>query len=233
MQRLMRIALAAAFLGAPATSFAKGDAAKAPPVAKDKKITNEDLPSDEDDAAAGDGTTPGKPVDKRQRGGGGGGGGGMGEVVVAHQEGEYGGVVPGKDGHAQAKKGKKRPSTPTISWVGFQQLDAGSARVFAQFTAAASPTFTQSVVGDELVVDIPSVTLNLRNNARPLDTKYFDTRIARVEAKRVGAGGRGKTRHAAGVELHIKFKQGTPAQADGKIETGADGNTYLYLDFAP
>lgn len=173
-----------------------------------------------------------KPVDKRG-----------GDIVVSkdgqvletdtHKEGDYGGVVPGKGDAkpARVKKGKKQRA-PVVSWVGFQPLEAGSARVFVQLTGAGA-TYDQAIVGDELVVTIPGVTLNERNNARFLDTSHFETRIARIEARKIKAKGRGKKRTPGGVEVHIKFKQGAPAQADAKVEQGQDGANYIFLDFGP
>lgn len=147
--------------------------------------------------------------------------------VVVKREGDYGGVVPGRapaPGRAKRKKGGK----PTVTWVGFQPLDAGAARVFVQLDAPAS--FEQRVVGDELVVTIPGARLNTRNNGRPLDASYFDTRVARVHA--TAARGRGR-RGGAGVEIRVQFKKGGATQADARLEMSQDGAHYLFLDFGP
>lgn len=153
-------------------------------------------------------------------------------ITEVHAEGEYGGVVPGRvQGQTpqkpqKPKKAKKR--TPTVSWVGYQPLEGGAARVFVQANAAL--TYDQKVVGDELVVTLPGVKLNTRNNARPLDTTYFDSRVASVSAKVVKRRGK---RQPGGVEVRVKFKKGGAMPADAHVETGPDGATYLYLDFGP
>jgi hypothetical protein len=213
--------------------------------AEDAKPTlkTDTAPPDEedDDDALPVGDQPGSdttlPEDKRPGMGGGTpvvGGGAVNVTPPApHLEGEYGGVNPGQAPAKTTKKAKRKK--PVVTWVGFQPLEGGSARVFAQMEAvsAGASSFEQRVVGDELIVLIPKVGLNQRNNARPLDTHFFDGRIALVAAKRVAAKGRGRARTPAGVELRIKFKQGQAAQANGKLEQSQDGSTYLFLDFGP
>ena len=111
-----------------------------------------------------------------------------------------------------------------MAWIGFPRLDGGGARVFMQLSQDVP--YEQSVVGDALVVALPGVKLGHRNQSRFIDTSFFDTRVARVETRRL-KGKRG------GVEVIVTFKKGASAKADAKIETGADGARYLYLDFAP
>ncbi len=171
-------------------------------------------------------------------------GGGYDEPVVldeqpaeppAHAEGEYGGVIPGKDKVtvASGKPGKRRrPSKPTVMWIGFQSLGAGSARVFLQLSDSAD--YKQSVSGDELIVTLTGFRLDRSNDTRPLDTRFFETAVSRVAAKRVAATGRGKKRTAAGVEVRIQFKDAKSARSgDARLEKAADGFHYLYLDFGP
>jgi hypothetical protein len=150
-----------------------------------------------------------------------------------HKEGDYGGVTPGKAPAAaeaapkKAKKPRKAPKQPTVQWVGFQDMGGGSARVFVQLSKDAE--YQQGVAGDTLVVFLPGAALGNRNNGRFIDTTFFDTRIAKIEAKKVK---RAKG-HPAGVQVIIHFKKGGPSQADAKAQTGQDGQHFLYLDFAP
>ena len=146
------------------------------------------------------------------------------DAQAPHKEGEYGGVVPGKAPEG-APTHKKKPKGPTLTWVGFQTFEGGSSRVFVQLNVQAS--YTQNVVGDELVVTVAGVKLGNFNHGRPLDTSFFAAAVARVKAQRV------KGRGAAGVELRIKFKGGAPQQADAHLEPAQDGYQYLYLDFGP
>jgi hypothetical protein len=154
----------------------------------------------------------------------------------AHPEGEYGGVIPGKDGKLKVVSGKparrKVPSKPTMTWVGFQMLGSGSSRVFLQLSASAD--YKQSVSGDELIVTLPGFRLEKSNDTRPLDTKFFGAAVTRVAAKRVGSRGRGKNKTPAGVEVRIQFKAAKDARSgDARLEKGDDGFHYLYLDFGP
>ncbi len=148
--------------------------------------------------------------------------------VKANPEGEYTGVAPGKP-KGEAKKVKK-PSRPTVTWVGFQPLAAGASRVFLQLSTA--PSYDQEVVGKELVVSLADFRVETRNDTRPLDTRFFGRAVARVSAK--PARIKGKKGKRGGVEVHVEFKDGTAArQADAHVEQGPDGFHYLYLDFGP
>jgi hypothetical protein len=180
------------------------------------------------------------PVDKRPGQGGSAPAAGSGVDAVGgdevHREGEYGGVTPGQekpraaldDGKKPTKKAKaKAASGPLVSWVGFQKQESGGARVFVQCTGAAA--YEQAVSGDRLVVFLPGAKLGDRNNGRFLDTSFFDTRVARIE---VHASGR-KRGEKPGLAVVVSFKKGAATQASAKVETGADGLVYLFLDFAP
>lgn len=137
----------------------------------------------------------------------------------------YGGVVPGRP--AQAPQGKI-PARPTLTWIGFQPLDGGAARVFVQLSARVA--YEQRVVGDELVVTVSEVAPGAKNHLRPLETQYFDTALASIRAERLRR--KGRRGRAGGVEIHVKFK-GKPREADARIEKAPDGYHYLYLDFPP
>lgn len=148
-----------------------------------------------------------------------------------HKKGVYGGVQPGKPIPKVYRK--KRPvknrgrRKNRVTWVGFQPNKNGSSRVFVQLTSDVP--YTQQVEGDTLVVSLESARFGSRNAMRFLDTRFFDTSIARVVARRA----RGKKRRR-GIEIRIKFKnpadatQGVASMAD----SDSDGYTYLFLDFS-
>ena len=135
--------------------------------------------------------------------------------------GEYSGVAPGE---AAPPRGlRHRGRSPIITWIGFVPHAPGSARVFVQLTRQAS--FDQKVDKGSLVVTIDGARLLEHNTGRPLDTRFFDTPLARVVPKRF------HRHHHSGVELTLVFK--TPAdaaQAQAHMDTGKDGMTYLFLD---
>ena len=146
---------------------------------------------------------------------------GEGEGIRVTREGEYQGVTPGtkKRGDMPAPP-KKRPGKPTITWIGFQELEGGSARVFIQ--ASHTFTYSQRVAGDDLVVSMPDLKLGNYNFQRFMDTSFFDAPTKIIKARPL------KKR---GVELHIKFKGKAARQADARLEQAQDGYHYLYLDF--
>src|SRR5512143_2374231 len=127
--------------------------------------------------------------------------------------------APGAPGHKSPKHGPNY-----VTYVGFQKLGEAP-RVFLRISSPATPT--QSIAGDELRVDLPGFRLDVANNARPLDTRYFGTAVVRVRAAEI----KGAT---PGVEVHVTFAKGS-APTEAKISTGPaedpDSGQYLYLDF--
>jgi len=150
-----------------------------------------------------------------------------------HKKGVYGGVAPGKPVAKVYRK--KRPvknrskRKNRVTWVGFQPTDNGKSRVFVQLTSDVG--YSQKVVGDTLVISLEGARFGSRNARRFLDTRFFDTALARVVADRPRIG---KRRRGRGVEVRITFKN--PADAsEGSASMATDevdGYTYLFLDFA-
>jgi hypothetical protein len=143
------------------------------------------------------------------------------------REGDYGGVVPGREGKTNGKHGRRPPKGLVVTWIGFQAKEGGAARIFVQLSGEA--TYDQKVVADKLVVFVAGARLGTRNHGRFIDTSFFDTSVARIEGKNVGA----RRGQKAGVELTVRFKKGGAKNADLKEETSADGHRYLFVDFAP
>ncbi|SRR6266568_1256241 len=129
----------------------------------------------------------------------------------------YDGVVPGHA--AKAKARKKGPNL--VTWVGFQKTDGGP-RVFLRLSSAVEG-LTQDSAGDEVVVHVPRVKLDTRNNARPLDTRFFGTDVKRVWARQTGKG----------VDLHVRLaKPGAQAKLSTAVSDEGDGSVLVYVDFA-
>jgi hypothetical protein len=153
-----------------------------------------------------------------------------------HDEGEYGGVVPGQpqkpDPSARPAKSKRPPPKGTLSWIGFEAKN-GSAEVFLQSPGPFE--VTQHMEGATLVVHAQGLARLGQNTWRPIDTRFFDTPLERIVAKRVGSARATKDRpaHGAGIELRITFKKGKePKQAEVRTATEGDGFNYVYLTFA-
>jgi hypothetical protein len=136
-------------------------------------------------------------------------------------EGDYGGVQPGQPRKPDpGKKAKKPPPKGTLSWVGFEAKE-GAADVFLQ--APAPFEVNQRVEGGTLVVTLSGVSKLGPNTWRPIDTRFFDTPLARITAKKKGKG----------IELRIVFKHAKDAvQGSVRTATEADGMYYAYLSFA-
>src|SRR5258708_34384699 len=91
----------------------------------------------------------------------------------------YDGVVPG----AATKVKPKRKGPNLVTWVGFQKTESGP-RVFVRVSSPVAGV-SQDAAGAEVVVHLPGVRLATKNNARPLDTRFFGTDVTRVWAKGV------------------------------------------------
>jgi hypothetical protein len=136
-------------------------------------------------------------------------------------EGDYGGVQPGQPRKPDpGKKAKKPPPKGTLSWVGFEAKN-GTSDVFLQ--APAPFEVSQRLEGGVLVVTLSGVTKLGPNTWRPIDTRFFETPLSRITAKKKGKG----------IEVRIAFKNAKDAaQASVRTATEADDLYYAYLSFA-
>lgn len=152
-----------------------------------------------------------------------------GPAAPAKREGDYSGVSPGEPAASPAKKVKAGPST--LTWVGFAPQGDGGAQIFFQGTSRFAAS--QRIEGSTLIVEVEGLKRMATNTRRPLDTRFFESPVARVAAKAVRA--RKKTRKAparkAGIEVRISFKNASDAR-EGNLrqETEADGTYVIYLD---
>jgi hypothetical protein len=147
-------------------------------------------------------------------------------------EGEYSGVSPGEPAKApEAKKKGKKVAPGTLTWIGFS-AENGGAELF--FQASSRFAASQRVEGNTLIVELDGITRMGPNTRRPLDTRFFDTSVARVTAKAVRArrGTKKQPARKAGVEVRIAFKSG--AAREGSLRTGTEGDGFtVYLDLSP
>ena len=134
-------------------------------------------------------------------------------------EGDYGGVEPGKKKAEPGKKAKKPPPKGTLSWIGFEAKDGGS-QIFLQSVGPFD--VSQRIDNGTLVVSLSGVTRLGTNTWRPIDTRYFETTLARITAKKKGKG----------IEVRVAFKNPKDAaQGSVRSATEADGMYYQYLSF--
>jgi hypothetical protein len=70
-----------------------------------------------------------------------------------------------------------------LTWTGFERGEASS-RVFFQLSASVDPEI--SVEGTRVFIKLPRTSISIRNNRRPLITKYFKTPINQIKLNRTG-----------------------------------------------
>ncbi len=144
--------------------------------------------------------------------------------ISSRREGDYGGVKPGASS-TRDRPAKVAPRKGSLSWIGFESKPDG-ADVFLQ--SAGAFEVAQRLEKGVLVVRLSGLSQLGHNTWRFIDTRFFDTPIARIVAKRVGAA-RG---HGAGIEVRISFKRAADArEAAIRSATEADGLYYAYLAF--
>lgn len=71
-----------------------------------------------------------------------------------------------------------------LTWTGFERGEQSS-RVFFQLSAVVEPEV--SVEGMRVFVTLPRTSITVRNNLRPLVTRYFDTPVTEVRLRRDGS----------------------------------------------
>jgi hypothetical protein len=143
------------------------------------------------------------------------------EGTKTNAEGEYGGVQPGEPKKAEpGKKAKKPAPKGTLSWIGFEAKEGGS-QVF--FQSVAPFEVSQRVEKGTLIVSLSGVKRLGGNTWRHIDTRFFETSISKIVAKKKGKG----------VEVRISFKNAKDAgQGSMRTATEADGLYYAYLSFS-
>lgn len=132
------------------------------------------------------------------------------------RNGPYLGVQPGmQDVPPHAARARSRGAIRKITWVGFQMAGQGG-RVFIQ---ATEPPEYSIVPGapDEVVLELSKSRLHSRNDARKLETGWFPTAVASVDANQL----RGNK-----VRVSIKLREVVG------YDLRQEGN-YLFLDFRP
>ena len=138
------------------------------------------------------------------------------EAKGPHPEGAYGGVQPGH----KPEKPRKTPPKGTLTWVGFEPK-SGSSEIFLQSVAPFE--VAQRVDKGAVVITLTGITRLGQNTWRPIDTRFFDTPLARITAAKKGRG----------IEVRVAFKNAKDAkEASVRSASEPDGMYYAYLDFA-
>ena len=127
----------------------------------------------------------------------------------------YAGVTPGT--------GNLPPRAPSpggnllMTWPGFQQRPDGASRFFLQTTAAVQ--IEQREEQGRFVVILKNTGLHLRNNRRPLETRYFNTPVSKAGIERRGRD----------LAFVLELRGGvTPVVSQ---EVASNGYNFIYLEF--
>jgi hypothetical protein len=135
-----------------------------------------------------------------------------------------------REPEARPARPQRPPPKGTLTWIGFEARDGG-AQVFLQSVAPFE--VRQHLEGSTLVAHL-SLTHLGANTWRQVDTRFFETPLAGVIARGVGAARATKTQpaHGPGIEVRISFKNPKDAR-EGALRTAteADGMFYAYLAF--
>ncbi len=148
------------------------------------------------------------------------------EGADARPVGEYAGVEPGEAqpppalGRVARRRARAPRPSSILTWPGFTPLAGGGSRFFVQTTDPVMPEVR--VEEGRVVLLFRNTRIHLRNSARWLETRFFDTPVARARLERRG-------RDMAFV-LYLR------APATPRLSTEpAPGGTfhYVYVDFPP
>jgi hypothetical protein len=137
------------------------------------------------------------------------------EPPPGHPLGTYAGVVPGASS-APAVPVAKTETKPMITWPGFQMRQDGTSRVFIQSTTALTPQ--PSAAGPRFSVYLPGAKVAGNTNKLPLETRFFNTPVSRVNIEQ----------QRDGVTLVLDLRAEISPVVSS--ERGPTGYYFLYID---
>jgi hypothetical protein len=121
-------------------------------------------------------------------------------------------ALAGLPAHAQDLSGEVK----NMSWIGFQQFQESS-RVFVRTTEKASYRVDNSR-RDTIVLILENTRVELKNNTRFLDTRYFDGPVAFIQPKVIEGT-------SPSVRIEIRLRERVPFRE-------VQNDNFLALDFA-
>jgi hypothetical protein len=158
--------------------------------------------------------------------------GGGGGIVSINPIGFYGGVtLDGTNAPPFAVALGGDEGSTVLTWTGFER-GPDSSRVFFQLSRAVEP----EVHDDGLRIDIrlPNTRLNVKNNGRGLDTRFFQTPVLEVQLdavrKRKGPKVKGKRRPSS-ADTHITVLLRAAVKPEIRMQPAANGYHMLVLEF--
>lgn len=136
--------------------------------------------------------------------------------LQSHPRGTYAGVEPGTD-KAPPIPAQPGQSPATVTWPGFKMNLDGTSRVFVQTTSAVSPQ-TESAAG-QFVLTFANCGVAGANNRLPLETRFFNTPVTRVEVKE----------ERGAVKIVMTLRAGVQPRVSS--EAASSGFFFVYIDF--
>lgn len=130
----------------------------------------------------------------------------------------YRGVTPGSGGEPPRSQAARKSSGRLLTWPGFQMLPGGGSRVFVQ--TSRKPHYETKRKKDRVELLLEGTRIHLRNNRRPLETRFFDTPVLQVKVERRGRD--------LAVVVHLREE----ATAKVHDEPAPEGDFhFVYVDF--
>ena len=157
-------------------------------------------------------------------------------VSEARPVGEYAGVTPGQSESPPAESRVRRqqrarekaassrrrrpPPATLLTWPGFQMREDGSSRFFLQTSGRVEVASSGSEGRFEVL--LRNTRVHLRNNARPLETRFFNTPVVRARTERRGSD----------LAIVFELRSGSTARPRVQSVPSDSGYYYVYIDFA-
>jgi len=141
------------------------------------------------------------------------------ESGQAHPVGAYAGVSPGTGNTPPRAPAAASGGAILMTWPGFQGRPDGASRFFVQTNGHV--VYESRNEQGRFVLLLKNTSLHLRNNRRPLETRYFNTPVTRARVERRGRD--------LAVILDLRGAVTPTVTANG----GAGGYQFLLLEFPP
>lgn len=109
---------------------------------------------------------------------------------------------------------------PKVTFVGFQQFEDGSARLFVHMSGEPADV-SQQGEGKHVEIVLRRMDVGVRNNQNPLVFEHFDTALLRAQLRPRGDD----------VVLVLELRR--PVQLRHAVQRRADGEVLLQVDVPP
>jgi len=130
----------------------------------------------------------------------------------------YSGIIPKGAEQPISEQDQKGKTRREMRWAGFQQFSAKRSRLYLH--ADGPLTYTVTTAPRHIEVLIKNVRINLENNQRVLDTRFFETPVMQATIKRQGKN----------LRWIIELKQDTPAPHISQV-VDAESKHFLFVTF--